>query len=220
MPTGHYQHQRRVEYIKFACKVCDTQFEKTPGEVRQREERGGSPIQYCSWKCLKIGTPQKEKWVELLCAVCGNTFKRLKKRHSRLRLRREHCSPKCLKELRQRERAKWNDPAQISQYMRAYRKENWERLKPAARIHLINRRARIKGNGGTFTLEEWEALKAQYDCRCLACGKREPEINLTVDHVISIFNGGRNEIGNIQPLCLICNISKGTKNVDYRLSET
>ncbi len=50
----------------------------------------------------------------------------------------------------------------------------------------------------------------------LGCGYKEPEIKLTLDHVIPLSKGGRNIIDNIQPLCLACNDSKGTKNTDYR----
>ena len=75
------------------------------------------------------------------------------------------------------------------------------------------RRARLKGNGGDFTADEWKAMCAFYDNRCLRC--REKKV-LTVDHVVPVSKGGRNDILNIQPLCRSCNTSKGTRNTDYR----
>ena len=79
-----------------------------------------------------------------------------------------------------------------------------------------NRRARILGNGGTITGAEFEELKARYNYICLACGRREPEVKLTLDHVIPLARGGRNDIKNAQPLCGSCNAKKHAKIIDYR----
>lgn len=48
---------------------------------------------------------------------------------------------------------------------------------------------------------------------CLKCGSTE---NITIDHIIPIKKNGSNDIGNLQPLCLRCNSSKGINIVDYR----
>jgi hypothetical protein len=44
--------------------------------------------------------------------------------------------------------------------------------------------------------------------KCAACGSTN---NLVVDHVIPIARGGSCDIENLQPLCQLCNISKGQK---------
>lgn len=62
----------------------------------------------------------------------------------------------------------------------------------------------------------WEALKARFDYRCLACGKREPEITLTRDHVIPRSRGGIHRVDNIQPLCGRCNAAKAATTLDLR----
>lgn len=60
-------------------------------------------------------------------------------------------------------------------------------------------------------------MKARYDYTCLRCGKREPEIMLTPDHIIPVVKGGSSDISNIQPLCGPCNSAKGANWTDYRL---
>lgn len=80
----------------------------------------------------------------------------------------------------------------------------------------LNRRARIEGNGGKITAAEWESLKVKYNYTCLCCKRREPEIELTLDHVKPLAMGGEHSIRNAQPLCKSCNSSKGKKWIDYR----
>lgn len=78
------------------------------------------------------------------------------------------------------------------------------------------RRALKNASGGVITAREWQALKEFYDFTCLRCGRREPKIKLTLDHVIPLKLGGSNTIENAQPLCGSCNCSKGAKVADYR----
>lgn len=68
-----------------------------------------------------------------------------------------------------------------------------------------------RGAPGRHTFEEWEALKSQCLHTCNRCGRQEPEIKLTRDHIIPIAKGGTNDICNIQPLCLSCNSRKSSK---------
>jgi 5-methylcytosine-specific restriction endonuclease McrA len=97
-----------------------------------------------------------------------------------------------------------------------YRQLNKDKVN--AKTH--RRRAKKKGNGGSFTSLEWRSLCRKYRYRCLRCGKREPDIKLTVDHVLPIQFGGTNTIDNIQPLCGECNTSKGPRHIDYRPEHT
>lgn len=96
----------------------------------------------------------------------------------------------------------------------------WTRKNPRQARFIRNRReARKRAAGGAFTFEQWENLKSYYDHRCLACGRQEPEIVLTVDHVIPISRGGSDDISNIQPLCGACNCRKHARIIDYRPTE-
>ena len=91
------------------------------------------------------------------------------------------------------------------------------KLHPEKSVAANNRRrARKHAAGGSHTEEQWQALKAFHDYRCLCCGKREPEIRLTRDHVMPLTKGGNDSIDNIQPLCARCNSKKNFKHIDYR----
>ena len=79
------------------------------------------------------------------------------------------------------------------------------------------RNALKRGFVDNFTSLEWIALKEKYNYVCLCCGVPEPDITLTVDHVVPISKGGGNSIENIQPLCFSCNSSKKVKSTDYRI---
>ena len=106
------------------------------------------------------------------------------------------------------------------EYYQQYRKLHPDKGK--ANTH--NRRARKRGNGGTFTAAQWVALQVLHGCRCLCCGRDERVLQLlglklVPDHVRPLVKGGSNDIGNIQPLCHGrggCNLHKSTKHIDYR----
>lgn len=83
------------------------------------------------------------------------------------------------------------------------------------RLWSHKRRVRIRGNSGEFTIGEWELLKKQYGFTCPCCGRNEPEIQLTIDHIIPVVKGGSNYIENIQPLCRSCNSKKNIKIIKY-----
>ena len=97
-------------------------------------------------------------------------------------------------------------------YQREYGKENRDKLTLFTNL----RRARKLAAEGSHTDEEWQALKAFYDYKCLCCRKHEPEIRLTRDHVIPLTKGGTDSIDNVQPLCARCNSKKNNKHIDYR----
>ncbi len=73
-----------------------------------------------------------------------------------------------------------------------------------------NRRRKIarKGLNNHFSFKEWEDMKKQYNYTCPSCYKKEPEIKLTVDHIIPLSLSGKNNKNNIQPLCFSCNCKK------------
>lgn len=44
--------------------------------------------------------------------------------------------------------------------------------------------------------------------RCRGCGKSSTEVQLQIDHIIPIAQGGSNDISNLQTLCKTCNRRK------------
>ena len=85
-----------------------------------------------------------------------------------------------------------------------------------ARIKLT-RSEWIDLNGGDHSDSEWNSLIRIYDNHCVRCGSKCAKSELTKDHIVPVTKGGTNNIDNIQPLCLSCNILKNNRNSnDYR----
>lgn len=115
------------------------------------------------------------------CKVCKISF--IPKRRRQI-----HCSTKCF--------------AHSYYYVRDIEKR---------RLYSRIREAQDRGAEGKYTVEEWKALKNSHDNTCLHCRRKEPDIKLTIDHIIPISKGGSNYISNLQPLCSSCNSKKGAR---------
>jgi hypothetical protein len=105
-----------------------------------------------------------------------------------------------------------NSVERKANYQRSYRQANRDRTVMQVR----NRRARIAGAEGCTSPKEWAEIKNRYKHRCLWCGRFEPNIKLTPDHVVPTVMGGSNWPHNIQPLCGRCNSRKGAKYMEFR----
>jgi hypothetical protein len=69
---------------------------------------------------------------------------------------------------------------------------------------------------GEFPRSFREELIAHHVARngswCGHCERRVPRRHLTVDHIVSMQNGGRSSRANAQVMCRSCNSRKGAKN--------
>ena len=104
---------------------------------------------------------------------------------------------------RQQRRPDWNERRRAKCTPESIKAQNSRRM------------ARLSKAPGSFTSDEWLALCDKYANVCLRCWSKGP---LEPDHVIPLsWEGSRNDIGNIQPLCRSCNAAKGNRNAeDYR----
>ena len=174
---------------------------------------------YCSGNCRKEGSARKmrQRAAEGRKAHPDQYLKSLKEwrdanaERARQAVIRWH---KANPEKRKEHRAAWRTKhdAQVKKS-----KAEWHKRDPdRGKVYQHRRRAMKLTNGGSYTTAEWRSLKEKYEFRCLCCHKTEPEIKLTVDHVVPLTRGGANNISNIQPLCRQCNLSKHTRTIDYR----
>jgi|SRR3990167_2243349 len=105
----------------------------------------------------------------------------------------------------------------------AWKKAHWEVVKKkenerSRKSHALNPekwrqkvrnyKAQKKANGGNFSLLEWNEMKEFYNFTCPDCNRKEPEIKLTIDHIIPLSKGGKHLKENIQALCFSCNSGK------------
>ena len=137
--------------------------------------------------------------------------------------------PKLDPVLRAARTKRWLDknPGWMQEYRKRYYEDHREEIAAKNRVnrapngkhysivlaYVNRRRARLAEAEGSHTVEEWEALCAEYGYRCAACGKDGP---MTRDHVQPLSKGGSDYISNIQPLCHSCNCKKLASTTDYR----
>lgn len=96
---------------------------------------------------------------------------------------------------------------------RQWRQEHPEEARQLNR----NRRAKLAGLEGNFTVEEWLQVCENHEFKCYHCGKGVDDgILLTPDHLVPVDSGDivpTNDIDNIGPLCGPCNSSKRNKSL-------
>ena len=113
-----------------------------------------------------------------------------------------------------------------NEYQTAWRARNPQKFKKAVIKYRTSkpsthqrsnagRRAR-KRAAGVFRITNKETSRL-YSSACSNCGSFE---KVEADHIIPLSRGGRHSIGNLQPLCKPCNVSKRDRlQVEWRYAE-
>ena len=96
-----------------------------------------------------------------------------------------------------------------------WRTNNPEKWIEVRKIANLNAKIKRLGLDGKISSADWESLKKKYNWTCPSCKKQEPEVKLTIDHVIPVTKGGDNHVSNLQPLCKSCNSKKYNKVIRY-----
>ena len=158
-------------------------------EYRLTVQRG----RFCSFECAKINAPfaRKKTLLEIVCASCNEIFSGY--------IGRIYCSKKC-----------------VGAGMTGEKHRNYKGGVLNKQYHHRKRKALVRGALGSHTQKEWEELKNMYDNMCICCKRSEPEILLTLDHIVPITKGGTDFIENIQPLCGSCNSRKYVSIINFR----
>ena len=81
--------------------------------------------------------------------------------------------------------------------------------------HADNSKQLRRNKASSYTSKKGvkDAVRRLHGKKCLCCGKTA---DITLDHIIPVDLGGKDEINNLQPLCRSCNSSKSNKIKDYR----
>ena len=102
----------------------------------------------------------------------------------------------------------------IKDKIKVYRKKHYYANKEQNRIYDANRRAIKKGNGGTYTLEQWEECLNFFENKCAYTGAKIEGKELHRDHIIPISKGGTSYIWNICPASKFANLSKRANDLE------
>ena len=198
------------------CNVCDTEKPRTDFYMRGK---------WIDYRCKECSKRAAKEWVEKNPDRRKKIANKYAQAHPEKPRAWEAKHPEKMKASREKWRlgnymrwitAKWKWNADNRERRLETTKQWKSKNKDKVRTYDNNRRARELGSDERYTSQEWQALKKFHNYTCLRCGRKEPEILLTPDHVRPLAKGGANGIENIQPLCLDCNMWKSTKEIDYR----
>lgn len=195
----------RKEAVLDGLKQYFTGMPCPSGHIAPRKISGGSCIECAKAVCRSWRSRNKERTRKYLRQWTQENAARAKRR----RRAYEKANPDYISRERQRSN-EWagQNRGHLSKYRLSWAKNNRDREV----VHLRNRRARKRGNGGSHTPEEVAELLVRQGGLCEYCRCDITPKNKTVDHIVPLSKGGRNDVENLQILCRPCNSRKGVKD--------
>jgi len=169
---------------------------------------------------------KKGKRLKINCSFCGSTFFRAK---SLQKGKTQFCSRACYSQWMKFIRKKEDHPLYRGigdTNSKLYRKRAMMKdpvgFREKRNFNNHQREDNKRKFGGRHSLTQWKEMKEKNDHKCLSCGRKEPEIKLSRDHIIPLTRWDEwskiyqpkykcNDIENIQPLCISCNCKKNNK---------
>ena len=96
-------------------------------------------------------------------------------------------------------------PEKVAKWIRRWQQKNPDKVRE------ISRRYRARKNDATIGPVDEERIYKLYDYMCIYCGMTD---NLSLDHVVSLNNGGAHCEDNLVVACQSCNSSKHVKALE------
>lgn len=95
--------------------------------------------------------------------------------------------------------------------------------KAVSKAHAQRRRARKKAAGGILSQQDIASLFNHPILLCYYCGVRlnygKKPVKATIDHIVPLSKGGRNELSNLVLACGRCNMTKSAKLLeDFKMT--
>lgn len=205
--TAYFRAKASTDGVAPNCKEC------VRARARQVEDANRA-----LWAAGQ--SPCQEGWKR--CGDCGldrskADFSRSARCKDGLTWRCRDCEKQYHEENRETILARHREYSQTNKARLAPGKRAWARANPERiKVYIERRRALKLAHGTGVTFDQWQAIKALYEYRCLACGRKPPEIALEMDHVAPLSRGGAHDVSNVQPLCRSCNARKAQQTIDYR----
>ena len=110
---------------------------------------------------------------------------------------------KNLDKARAHNRKSWHKNREVN----LQRKKVWNQNNKDKILEKEHRRRALVNNCTTYKITKKDLRRIKRG-PCMACGSTE---SIQMDHIIPLSRGGSHGIGNLQPLCKPCNISKNAR---------